>query len=171
MEHWVTSSLEINTCHWVTRKRAELREQLSDLKLLIIDEMSMVNADMLYKIDLRLKELFPLMNETPFAGIGVVLIGDLLQIPPVTYGNEIIYIFSRPKNPKFAAYHDEYSLWQLFEPMILRHNHRQGEGSEWADMLNRFRLGIVTIDDLALLQGRETDDEHLEEDTFAHILH
>ena len=35
-------------------KKAELRENLSELKLVITDEMSLVGADMLYKIHLRL---------------------------------------------------------------------------------------------------------------------
>ena len=48
--------------------------------------------------------------------------------------------------------------------MILRHNHRQGDQSDFADMLNRFRLGIVTEDDLKKLQDRQTTEKHLDED-------
>ena len=144
------------------QKRAELRVHLSNLKLIIVDEMSLVDADMLYKLDLRLKEIFPL-NDTPFAGIGIIWVGDLLQIPPVTFGNEIRYIFSCPKNSNFSPTHEESPHWELFEPMILRQNHRQGEDKAWTDTLNRFRLGIVTEKDLKILQGKETNDEHLDE--------
>ena len=84
------------------KKLAELRENLSELKLIIIDEMSLVSADMLYKIDAKLKEIFNLKKDIPFAGIGIVWCGDLLQIPPVKAG----YIFCPPKNEKSIVAHD-----------------------------------------------------------------
>ena len=83
---------------------AELRENLSELKIIIIDEMSLVHADLFYKIDARLKEIFKKQNPpVPFGGISVILVGDLLQIPPVKGGDgkgKINYIFSSPKHPK-----------------------------------------------------------------------
>ena len=79
-----------------------MREDLSDLRLIIIDEMSLVSADVLYKIDAKLREIFNLRKDIPFAGIGVMLVGDLLQIPPVKGA----YIFSRPKNERNLVAHD-----------------------------------------------------------------
>ena len=70
--------------------------------MIIIDEMSLVSADMLYKIDAKLKEIFHLRKEIHFAGIGKMLVGDLLQIPPVKAG----YIFGLPKNDKSKVAHD-----------------------------------------------------------------
>ena len=105
-------------------KRARLRESLSELKLIIVDEMSLVDADLMYTIDLRLKEIFPLNMDIPFAGIGIIWVGDLLQLPPVTFGSRLIYIFSCPKNKKYSGYHQDYPHWELFEPMILRQNHQ-----------------------------------------------
>ena len=84
------------------KKRAELRENLSELSLIIIDEMSLVSSDMLYKIDAKLKEIFHLRKELPFAGIGIVLVGDLLQIPPV----KAKYIFLPPKNERSVVLHN-----------------------------------------------------------------
>ena len=84
------------------KKLAELRENLSQLKLIIIDEMSLVGADILYKIDAKLREIFNLRKDIPFAGIGIMLVGDLLQIPPVNSK----YIFSRPANDKNIITHD-----------------------------------------------------------------
>ena len=81
---------------------AELRENLSELRLIIIDEMSLVSADMVYKIDAKLKEIFHQSKTIPFAGIGIMLVGDLLQIPPVKAG----YIFGTPKNDKSKVAHD-----------------------------------------------------------------
>ena len=70
--------------------------------MIIIDEMSLVSADMLYKTDAKLKEIFHRRKEIPFAGIGIMLVGDLLQIPPVKAG----YIFGPPKNDKSKVAHD-----------------------------------------------------------------
>ena len=62
---------------------AQLRNSLAELKLIIIDEVSLISSDMLYKIDAKLKEIFHLRKKTPFGGVGVMFVGDLLQIPPV----------------------------------------------------------------------------------------
>ena len=138
------------------KKRNELRENLSELKLLIIDEVSLVSADMLYKLDARLKEIFHLKKNIPFGGVSVMLVGDLLQIPPVTGG----LVFTIPKKSKNKVAFDLLNLWELFEPFILQQNHRQGDGCIWANVLNEFRLGIVSEENLKLLQERETDDPH-----------
>ena len=64
--------------------------------------MSLIDPDMMYKLDAKLKEIFPLRKHIPFAGIGVMLVGDLLQIPPVNSG----YIFGRPTNDKSGVAYD-----------------------------------------------------------------
>ena len=60
------------------KKLAEFRNNLSDLKLIIIDEMSLLNADMLYRIHLRLCEIF--QSKEMFANISIIAVGDLLQV-------------------------------------------------------------------------------------------
>ena len=138
------------------KKLAELRENLSELKLIIVDEVSLISSDMFYKLDAKLKEIFHERKKTPFGGIGIMLVGDLLQIPPVTGG----YIFTTPRNNKYNVAHNLLNLWELFQPWILRHNHRQGGSNEWANILNEFREGIVSEENLKLLQSRVTDDPH-----------
>ena len=49
--------------------------------MLIIDEISLVDADMLYKIDLRLREIT--QKDMPFGNIAIFALGDLMQIRPV----------------------------------------------------------------------------------------
>ena len=104
------------------QKFAKLQNAYKHLKVLIIDEVSFIGADMLYQIHLRLCELKE--NEEPFGGISVILVGDLMQLAPVN-GK---YIFDEPRNPKFRPFHSVNSLWHSFRPMILVHNHRQGKG-------------------------------------------
>ena len=99
---------------------------------------------MFYKLDAKLKEIFHEKKKTPFGGIGLMLVGDLLQIPPVTG----TYIFMPPRNSIYKVAFDIENLWELFQPWILKHNHRQGEGCKWASILNKFRVGTVDKEDL-----------------------
>ena len=61
-------------------KLCRFRDNLSDLKLIIIDEISLVNPDLLFQMHLRLCELWPEKKRQPFAGISVIAVGDLLQV-------------------------------------------------------------------------------------------
>jgi len=63
-----------------------MRNNLSTLKLAIIDEVSMLSSLNLAYIHLRLKELFG--GTDWFGSINVIFIGDLLQLPPVN-GNPV----------------------------------------------------------------------------------
>ena len=137
---------------------AKFRENFKDLKLLIIDEMSLLGADMLYKIHMRLNEIFQKKGPSKFGEISIVLVGDLLQIAPVKAN----YIFDNPRNQHFLPFHEVEPLWKSFEPMILKHNHRQGNESFWVDCLNRFREGIVTEEDKEILSKRITNEQHLD---------
>ena len=66
-----------------TQKRVLLRE----LELLIIDEVSMLRADLLDAIDVLLRSVRR-NQHTPFGGVQMLFIGDLLQLPPVVKENE-----------------------------------------------------------------------------------
>ena len=67
--------------HLTDQKRAEYRNNLQNLELIIIDEMSLLTSDYLYRIHKRLHEIFQI--EDPFANKSIVLVGDLLQLPPI----------------------------------------------------------------------------------------
>ena len=64
------------------KAKAALRNMLSKVKFLIIDELSMVSSDLCTVIDSRLGEIF-MIPEKAFAGLSVVIVADLLQLPPV----------------------------------------------------------------------------------------
>ena len=57
----------------------------------------MIKSDILYQLDLRLKELKQ-RQDLPFGGIGVFLFGDILQLRPV----RARFIFEEPQNEAFA---------------------------------------------------------------------
>ena len=57
------------------------RDHWRDVKILIIDEISMVSPQLFYLMDQRLREITQL--QSPFGGASALLIGDMHQIPPV----------------------------------------------------------------------------------------
>ena len=65
------------------KKRSALRNSLCELRVLIIDEISMVSNLQLLYIHLRLVEIFGYSDNVPFAGISVIAVGDFYQLPPV----------------------------------------------------------------------------------------
>ena len=65
------------------QKRTQLRILLAQLKVIIIDEISMVSNTMLLNIHKRLKEIFATPNNRLFAGISIIAVGDLYQLPPI----------------------------------------------------------------------------------------
>ena len=121
---------------------------------------------MLYTIHMRLTEIFQTPLTEPFANLNIVLVGDLLQLAPV----QGTLVFKTPLNIKYEANKDTLDLWNCFQPMILKHNHRQGDEKEWADVLNEFRVGIVSEKGEAMLRERQTTEEFLVEDAM-HIFY
>ena len=73
------------------KMRSSLRKKLTDLKVIITDEISMVSNDLLFHVHLRLTEIFGFINDQPFAGVSVITVRDFFQLPPVggkpVYGN------------------------------------------------------------------------------------
>lgn len=63
------------------------RRMLREFELLIIDEVSMLRADLLDAIDTVLRYVRR-KNDVPFGGVQVLFIGDLLQLPPVVKDEE-----------------------------------------------------------------------------------
>ena len=87
--------------------RAKKRDQLNNLKLLIIDEYSLVKSDMLYQIDQRLKEI-KIRPGDRFGGVAVLMTGNLIQLPSVQ-GN---YIFQEPRNDQWKIGYHLDNLWE-----------------------------------------------------------
>ena len=61
--------------------RNRMRRNLRDLKVVIIDEISMVSSRMMAQVDARMKDIFE--TDAPFGGIAVIAVGDFNQLKPV----------------------------------------------------------------------------------------
>ena len=138
------------------KKREMKKEQLKNLKILIIDEFSMMKADILYRIHLRLCEIKN--SKQLFGGVNVYLFGDPAQLKPVRGS----YIFAAPNCQDYElAYGDGTDcLWKSFKVINLEENHRQGKDKSYADILNRIRMGKQTHEDLEILKSRVRPKGH-----------
>lgn len=75
-------------------KKLKDRRLYSKIRLLIIDEVSMVRADIVDAIDLFLRVNGP-KEGVPFGGVQVLFVGDLFQLPPVVRSEELEVLRSR----------------------------------------------------------------------------
>ena len=126
------------------------RKQLQNLCLIIMDEVSLIKSDIFYQIHFRLMEIF--QNRLDFGNIAILALGDVLQIKP-PLGS---MIYACPKNQKSKSLWQipGGKLWEKFEAITLKTNHRQGEDMIYANLLNRIRIGEHTDDDIEILNSR-----------------
>jgi hypothetical protein len=126
------------------------RELFRDLELVIIDEVSMVRADMLDATDAILR-YFRRRPHTPFGGVQVLYIGDLFQLPPVASDDDWSVLQNYYESPFF--FHAR--VVQQMPPVCieLKKIYRQND-QLFIDVLNRVRNNAVTEDDLELLNER-----------------
>ena len=99
---------------------SRLRYKLKDLKLIIIDEISMVSNKMLKHIHERLKRIFGTPESMLFAGISLIAVGGLYQLPPI----KVKPVFSKFTNDCFNVCHP----WSVFRMTELEEITRQQGG-------------------------------------------
>ncbi|NJK82558.1 MAG: AAA family ATPase [Saprospiraceae bacterium] len=135
------------------------RKLFQQIELLIIDEISMVRADMLDNIDyfLRLNRESP----HPFGGVQVVFFGDLFQLPPVVSNDfEKEFFDSYYKSPYFfsAKVFMEFQMAML----ELKKVYRQ-EARYFIRLLDAVRTNKIDYDDLEDLNERYIPDFNVQE--------
>ena len=123
---------------------------IKKLELIIIDEISMVRADIIDFMDKVLRVYSGNMRE-PFGGKQLLLVGDIFQLEPVVTGDmrDVLRRFY-PNSYFFSALaFREFSL----VPIELRKIYRQKD-SNFISMLDRIRVGAATANDIAILNAR-----------------
>ena len=138
------------------RFNASKRDLICEIELLIIDEVSMLRADLLDCIDHMLRFLRKRRN-IPFGGLQILFIGDLLQLPPVV------------KDAERDLLSQYYESSYFFEAKALKNNppihveldkvYRQSD-QEFIDMLNRFRENRQSAADIDFLNGYYRANHH-----------
>lgn len=142
--------LQIRNLRQRLKHTAEQQKLIRELELIVIDEVSMVRADIIDFID-KVLRLYSGRFREPFGGKQLLLVGDIFQLEPVVtsdmrdifrdlYPN--LYFFSAKVFRDFALV-----------PIELRKVYRQSD-SLFIGMLDRMRLGAVSADDIAMLNSR-----------------
>ncbi len=135
----------------VKKLRSDNKETIyHKLDIIIIDEVSMVRADLLDCVDRFLRLNGPEDNK-PFGGIPMVFIGDLYQLPPVVTGGEKEIFQSLYQTPYFygAKVFDSFDM-EMVELEKIYRQHDEG----FIALLNGIRNNSVTEDDLEFLNQR-----------------
>jgi len=120
------------------------------LDAIVIDEISMVRADLLDCVDKFLR-LNGKTGEKPFGGIQMIFIGDLYQLPPVVTSQEKEIFQSQYKSPYFfsAQFFDHFEM----EFIELEKIYRQ-QDERFISLLNSIRNKTTTDEDISLLNQR-----------------
>lgn len=134
--------------------QANKRRLIQELELLVIDEVSMLRADMLDAIDFSLRYIRRNRN-VPFGGVQLLFIGDLHQLPPVV------------KNDEWRVMAGFYKSIYFFDALALQENppiyieldkiYRQDD-AVFINLLNNLRNNQITPEDTALLRGHFKQD-------------
>jgi hypothetical protein len=127
---------------------------LRKLELLIIDEISMVRADLLDQIDFVLRSTRK-KTHLPFGGVQVMFIGDMHQLPPVVNHEEWKLLSHIYQSPYF------------FDSLVVKNNppvyielekiYRQNEQA-FIDILNKVRNNNLSFPDLEMLNSHYRND-------------
>lgn len=129
--------------------KPDKRRLFKELELLIIDEISMVRADIFDAIDHFLR-LSRKRNE-PFGGVQLCIIGDLFQLPPIVSREEQTFFAQYYTSPHFfstQAFADG-----QFHTIEFTTVHRQND-DKFINILNAIRIGNCSTDELMTLNIR-----------------
>jgi ATP-dependent exoDNAse (exonuclease V) alpha subunit len=138
--------------------RLDYRMQILEVKVLIIDEVSMLHHFRLDMVNQVLQKVH--QNNLPFGGIQVILCGDLFQLPPIMRGGGL---------PKYIT---DSSSWESMDIRVcyLTEQHRQ-EDLDFLQLLNEMRVNDVSNDSLMKLHARlntEVDSKILPTKLYTH---
>lgn len=143
------------------------KQVLRDIDLLIIDEVSMLRADVLDAIDFRLRQARGKLR-LPFGGVQLLLIGDLFQLPPII------------KPDEFAVLRDFYSSIYFFESLALKQDgyvyvelekvYRQSDDA-FIKVLNKLRNDECEKSDIDFLNSFYKADKDIPDGTITLTTH
>jgi ATP-dependent DNA helicase PIF1 len=120
------------------------------MKRLVIDEISMVRADIIDAIDARLR--YVRMDKRPFGGVQIIMVGDFLQLPPVVQDQDWPILENLGYDAPYAF--NAHALQSMpVETVTLDRVWRQGE-PDFVDMLGAIRTREGIEDALERLNAR-----------------
>nr|PZN23641.1 MAG: AAA family ATPase [Mycolicibacterium hassiacum] len=136
---------------------------LATLHTLIIDEASMLRADVFDMVATALERFGPRPG-TPYGGVQIVLVGDLYQLPPVVADGEQGYFSSVYETPYFFSAHR--FRREDFTTVALTTVFRQAGDDRMTAILNEIREGVLLGHALEQLNARADKDFEPPDDEF-----
>ncbi len=121
------------------------------LETLIIDEVSMVRADIIDCIDYALR--VSRNNNAPFGGVQMIFIGDLFQLPPIVSSPEEKLFFQQHYDSPHFFSANVFKKGFRYEMIELKKVYRQSE-RHFVRLLDAVREGELDYDDLEVLNER-----------------
>jgi hypothetical protein len=128
-----------------------VRNTLKNLKLLIVDEVSMISSLTLLYMHLRLSEI--MSCQQLFGGVSVVFFADFLQLPPVKGNQPFVPVSFLEAKQRLGAI-APIDIWGSFKYDELTINMRQKDDQSYASLLSSLRIGKVTPEHETALQSR-----------------
>ncbi|KAL9977890.1 hypothetical protein ACROYT_G015348 [Oculina patagonica] len=130
-----------------------MRSRLKDVRVIFIDEVSMVGSQLFQFLNSRLQEVMNVAK--PFGGVDIITVGDLFQLKPVF--DKWIFENSLQGYGCLAS-----NIWQEYFRMYeLTKIMRQKDDKDFAELLNRVREGKHTDKDINILQSRVSTNDSL----------
>ncbi len=116
-------------------KKKVVRERWRNTKILIIDEISMINSNLFEKLDIIAQKVRKIKQ--PFGGIQLILSGDFLQLPPV-------------KSDEFC--YESFSWDITINKIIYLDKIIRQTNNKFQNILNKIRIGIIDEDVIKTLE-------------------
>lgn len=136
-------------------KRKQIRRSklnlIRSLELIVIDEISMVRADVLDQIDVILRKLRISERHKPFGGVQLLMIGDLSQLPPVAKQEEWDFLSQYYQTPYFFS--SRVLQESRYLTITLQHIYRQSD-YKFINILNHVRDNTITQEIITQLNQR-----------------
>ncbi|NQZ78079.1 MAG: AAA family ATPase, partial [Ekhidna sp.] len=144
---------------------AQKRKLINELELLIIDEVSMLRADLLDCIDATLRGIRKRRFD-PFGGVQILFIGDLMQLPPVVRNEEASLLNQFYASPYFFAA----SALKEAPPIRVELDkvYRQSD-ERFISLLNRLRHNELSYQDSQLLNEKYDGENSINEEGYIHL--
>ena len=141
----------------------QMQEVVRNLDILIIDEISMVRCDLLDAVDDILR--YYRDDDKPFGGVQLVMFGDLYQLPPVTESDdeELLSICYNLSDQYY--FFCSKALKKLHYRIIELEKIYRQDDPVFKGLLNRVRIGDVTLNDLQMLKSRYSEEIKLDVDS------
>jgi len=132
-------------------KKKNIVQRIIETDILIVDEISMLSAELFEKMDTICKKIR--RSNLFFGGIQMVFSGDVLQLLPVF--NQIQTKMDMSIDTRLIVesqlFHNMFNKKNI---IVLKENFRQKDSKAFVDLLNRLRIGQHTDEDIRLLKTR-----------------